>query len=144
MHDRVGALEHLSPILEAIAGVGLAQGWIGFQKAAIDTKHRATQSPASQARNRAVKLRSRNLTPRRQRSVRAKASGPSRGSWRVFLRFAQLVRRHCLPRLIDGSLGHRRHVVLVVPCEDLGGVKNAIAAEDPLRDHALAFLEQVR
>src|SRR6266404_5298813 len=52
------------------------------------------------------------------------------------LRFAHLVRRHCLPGLIDCRPGRWRHVVLVVLGEDLGGAKNAIAAEDSLRDHA--------
>jgi hypothetical protein len=32
MHDRFGALERLSPILEAVTGVGLAQGWGAFRK----------------------------------------------------------------------------------------------------------------
>ena len=32
MHDRFGALERLSPILEAVMGVGLAQGWEAFRK----------------------------------------------------------------------------------------------------------------
>jgi hypothetical protein len=32
MHDRFGALEHLWPILEAVTGVGLAQGWEAFRK----------------------------------------------------------------------------------------------------------------
>jgi hypothetical protein len=32
MHDRFGALEHLKAILEAVTGVGLAQGWEAFRK----------------------------------------------------------------------------------------------------------------
>ena len=60
MHDRFGALERLSPILEAVMGVGLAQGWGRFQKAAPDAMHRVAQRPVLQARNRAAMLEARD------------------------------------------------------------------------------------
>jgi hypothetical protein len=47
-------------------------------------------------------------------------------------------------RIADGLGGFRRHVVLVVLGEHLGGGKDAVLAELALRDDALSLAEEVR
>src|SRR5215467_5704628 len=70
------------------------------------------------------------------RSVRARESSVSRG-------LVQALHGHALVRRLDGGLGLRRHVVLIVLSKHFGGVKHAIRPQRSLRDNTLAFLEQV-
>src|SRR5439155_3692063 len=55
----------------------------------------------------------------------------------------QALHRHALVRTVDGVLRRRRHVVLVVLREDFARVERAVGGERALRDHALAFPEEI-